>query len=190
MLAPAFAAGINHLLAGANWARARLIPFAGRRAAFLAPPFAAVFRISAEGLFAPDAGETPADVTIRLPAPAAAPALWLAGVEALMAEAHVEGNAEFATELSFVFRHLRWDAEEDLSRLVGDIAAHRLARGAQACREAAREGLSRLADNLSEYVRHENAAWVARAEFAAFRDDLAALLARLDRLERRVAARF
>lgn len=189
MLAPAFAAGINHLLAGASWARARLTPFADRRAAFLVPPVSVAFRISTEGFFVPDADGTPVDVTICLPAPASAPTLWFQGVKALMAAAHVEGNAEFATELSFVFRHLRWDAEEDLSRWVGDIAAHRLVRAAHACREAARSGVSRLTENLSEYVRHETAACLGRDEFAAFRDDLAAFLARLDCLEQRVAIR-
>jgi len=39
----------------------------------------------------------------------------------------IEGDSQLAAELSWLVDHVRWDAEEDLSRLVGDAPAHALA---------------------------------------------------------------
>ncbi len=188
MFDPVFLAGLNHLLNGAQWARARLIPFAGRRARFDMPPFAFGFEIAPEGGVIPnpdsDAGVT--DVVIRLPADT--PFLLPQGLDKVMAQAAVEGNAEFATELSFVFRNLRWDAEEDLSKVVGDIAAHRIVQSANHFVGWQKQAATNLAGNVAEYLTIENPVLVRRDELLAMRADLAQLDAALARAEKRLAA--
>ena len=129
-LPPPLLAAFNHLLAQAPWARERLRPYAGRTARFTLPPLAGAFGIDPEGhVAAPPASCEVADVTIHLPA--AAPLLALQGLDVLMRGVRLEGAVDFAESLGFVLKHLRWDAEEDLSRVVGDIAAHRIVGGAQ-----------------------------------------------------------
>lgn len=45
----------------------------------------------------------------------------------------IEGDVQLAAEINWLTAHVRWDAEEDLSRFVGDAAAHRIAStGSQA----------------------------------------------------------
>lgn len=39
----------------------------------------------------------------------------------------IEGDVQLAAELGWLAENLRWDAEEDLSRLIGDAPAHALA---------------------------------------------------------------
>lgn len=39
----------------------------------------------------------------------------------------IEGDVQLAAELSWLAENLRWDVEEDLSRVLGDIPAHALA---------------------------------------------------------------
>lgn len=39
----------------------------------------------------------------------------------------IEGDVQLAAELAWLSENLRWDIEEDLSRLLGDIPAHALA---------------------------------------------------------------
>jgi ubiquinone biosynthesis accessory factor UbiJ len=39
----------------------------------------------------------------------------------------IEGDVQFAAELGWLAENLRWDIEEDLSRIVGDIPAHAVA---------------------------------------------------------------
>ena len=36
----------------------------------------------------------------------------------------IAGDVQFATEINWLVDHVRWDLEEDLSRLVGDAPAH------------------------------------------------------------------
>ena len=176
--------GLNHLLRQASWARKQLQPFAARQARFDMPPWQLAFAVTGEGLFEPVA-EGDIDVTITLPANA--PLLALQGVDRAMAAAHVAGNAEFATALSFVFKNLRWDAEEDLSKLVGDIAAHRLTelggRVAQWQKDAARNAT----ENIAEYLSEEARLVVSKRELAGFAQTLAALEQRIADLEGRLA---
>lgn len=186
MLDSVFLAGLNHLLTGAQWARTRLVPFAGRRARFDMPPITFGFEIAPDGGVIPNPGPDVTDVIIRLPADT--PFLLPQGLGKVMALATVEGNAEFATELSFVFRNLRWDAEEDLSKFVGDIAAHRIVQGASHFADWQKQAVTNLAENVAEYLTIENPVLVQRDELLALREDIARLDADLTRTEKRVAA--
>ena len=40
----------------------------------------------------------------------------------------IEGDVQLAAEVNWLIDHVRWDAEEDLARLVGDAPAHTLAQ--------------------------------------------------------------
>lgn len=177
---------LNHLLDGAPWARTRLMPHAGRRASFDLPPLAFAFAITADGRLSSTEDATPTDVVIRLPADA--PLQLPQGLDKAMAQATVEGNAEFATTLSFVFRNLRWDIEEDLSRLVGDIAAHRLVLGVERFSTWQRQAASNLAGNLAEYLVYEKQLLVSRDELSALQEGIAQLAANLSRVEGRLAS--
>ena len=181
-----FLATLNHLLEGASWAQTRLAPFAGRRARFDIPPIALGFEIAPDGRVIPNPDPDISDVVIRLPADT--PFLIPQGLDKVMAQATVEGNAEFATELSFVLRNLRWDAEEDLSKLFGDIAAHRIVQGAGRFFGWQKQAATNLAENVAEYLTLENPVLVPRDELLALRDGIAKLDADLTRAESRLAA--
>ena len=180
-------AAINHLLGQASWAREKLMPFAGHAARIELPPFEAAFLVGDDGCIAAAAPETELEVTISLPA--TAPLLALQGKDAVMRAARIEGSAEFAEALGFVLRNLRWDAEEDLSRVVGDIAAHRIVTGTREFVAWQQQAVRNFAENLAEYFTEEQpliANRIAVADFSAdidrLRDDVARLEKRLQRL--------
>jgi ubiquinone biosynthesis protein UbiJ len=179
-------AGLNHVLGQSAWARAKLTPFAGRHARIAMPPWQLGLVVSAAGLFEPAAAAAGPDVTIALPADT--PLLALRGQERVMQAARVTGSAEFATELAFVLKNLRWDYEEDLSRVVGDIAAHRIAGSVAALADWQKQAVRNLTGNIAEYAAEENAMVVGATEFKAFADEVSRLRADLDRIERRAAA--
>lgn len=183
MIEGALLAALNHLLQGTGWACARLSPYAGRHACFDMPPFRFGFVIGAAGLCEPLAPDTSPDVTIHLPADT--PLRLVQGLDRVMAGARVDGNAEFATELSFIFRNLHWDAEEDLARIFGDIAARRLVRGTVHLAASQAGASRRLAENITEYLVHEKGLLIGKAEFSSFRDDLLRLNDALARFETR-----
>jgi ubiquinone biosynthesis protein UbiJ len=43
----------------------------------------------------------------------------------------IEGDVQLAAEINWLIDHVRWDAEEDLARLIGDAPAHNLAQAAR-----------------------------------------------------------
>ena len=178
---------LNHVLARTPWAQQKLLPFAGREARFVMPPVQLQLLVNAEGLFA--VGKGTADVEILLPADT--PLVALQGTDKVMRNARINGSVEFADTLGFVLRHLSWDFEEDLSRIVGDIAAHRIASALRSFTAWQKQAAQNLAENTVEYLRDETGTLPAPQEIATFssevdrlRDDLARLEKRLQRITR------
>jgi ubiquinone biosynthesis protein UbiJ len=179
---------LNHLLRQSAWARDRLASFAGKRVNLMIGPLQIPFVINDSGLLTVVANEAerPADVEIQLPADTPL-RLLSGGTGEAMKAARITGAADLADALGFVLRNLRWDAEEDLSRVVGDIAAHRLAGGIRAFAEWQQDAARRLAENLTEYAVHEKPTVLGAAAFKVFSEDLARFSEKLDSLKQRAA---
>ena len=43
----------------------------------------------------------------------------------------IEGDVQLAAEVNWLVDHVRWDVEDDLARLIGDVPAHTIATGAR-----------------------------------------------------------
>ena len=54
----------------------------------------------------------------------------------------IEGDVQLAAELGWLTENLRWDFEEDLSRVVGDIPAHAMADAAKRVGQAVKSFLA------------------------------------------------
>jgi len=182
--------GLNHLLREATWARQRLAPHVGRKVRVLlplaSPSWKFDFSIDETGLMTA-ASFAEADVDIELPADA--PLRALRGQDELLREVHVRGSAELAEALNFVLPRLRWDIEEDLSKLVGDVAAHRLGQGMRDFSAWQRQAAGNLAKNLAEYLTEEQPMLVKPADTAGFAADVGRLCDDLARLEKRLDQR-
>jgi len=50
----------------------------------------------------------------------------------------IAGDVQLAAEVNWLFDHVRWDLEEDLSRIVGDPVAHTIGQAARAVAQALR----------------------------------------------------
>lgn len=188
ILAQAALATVNHLLRDAGWARQRLSPLAGRSARLLvgsgAQPFRLDFGIDAAGLLCQaEAGEP--DVEIEWPDDAPL-RLLLCGRDKLLQNVRLRGDAELAEALRFVLPRLRWDAEEDLAKRVGDIAAHRLVGSFRGLLAWQRDAARRLAENAAEYFGEEQSLLATRTQHSADTQSLADLGAALERLELRL----
>lgn len=180
-----FLAGVNHLLSPAPWARQRLSPHAGRAARLRAEPFEILISVQPDGYLSPARTDEAPAVTLSLPLGAT---LGLVGGDAskAMSEVRIDGNAEFADALGFVFRNLRWDAEEDLSKIFGDILARRIVLAAKAFKTFNVQALEALGGNLGEYFTEEQKLLVTHRELADHGRELGKLRDGLARLEKRV----
>jgi ubiquinone biosynthesis protein UbiJ len=184
--AVAFCFLLNRLLGAETWARARLAPFAGETIELRAPLLPTLrLRILEGGTVEPGGAEPGLTMTLK-------PELLAAlarGEEHAMRAVEVQGNAKLATEVLVLARHLRWDAEEDLARFVGDVAAHRIAGTGRALAAWHLDAAQRLAAAFADYVTEEKQLLARRAELEALgesvgrlRDAIARLDKRLDRL--------
>ncbi|HQW20768.1 MAG TPA: hypothetical protein PLI90_08895 [Rhodocyclaceae bacterium] len=176
-------AALNHLLQSSAWARARLVPFTGKTARLSAPPLQLDLLVDSDGMFAETTGET-FDVDIKIPAGASLKAL--SGAEEVFRTAQISGSAEFADALGFVLRNLHWDFEEDLSKQIGDIAAHRIARQIKTFGAWQRQAAQNLAENLVEYLTEEQPMLAHPRDVAQFVADVKRLSENLAALEKRI----
>jgi ubiquinone biosynthesis accessory factor UbiJ len=179
------AVALNHLLESEPWARERLAPFAGERVELRAPPLPALrFAIAADGRLGHADGEAASLVITIGPGALAAAAR---GEEHLLRAVEVSGNAALAAEVMFLFRHLRWDVEEEVAKVFGDAVAHRLVGTARDLAAWHVDAARRLAEGIVEYAVEEKRLLVTRGELEGDAEAYARLRDGLERLEKRIA---
>ena len=193
MLDPAATAFINHLLRGASWAREELKRHAGRTARFEAVPFGLSLTVLENGEVALAAADAVPAVTVRL-----TPGLMLrlaARDETAWREIDVGGDADFAVAINHLARNLRWDIEEDLSRVFGDITAHRMTETGRTFRRWGEQTLDNTGRSFAEYWTEERPLIAGGRDLEAFnravdqlRDDAARLEKRVEQLLNRQVA--
>ena len=192
MLEPLLTPVLNRLLRSNSWAPAKLAPHAGKVLAIESPPFLLRFRVSERGELEPAERSGTADTTITV-----APSLLLRFVareETAWKDAVIAGDTELAAAIDYLRRHLVWDYEEDLSRVFGDIAAHRMAAGLRSLDQWGRSAAVDLGRAFAEYAAYESPLIASPEAIAEFlrevdvtRDDVERLEKRIEHLMRRHA---
>jgi ubiquinone biosynthesis protein UbiJ len=177
---------LNHVLAQNPWAMQRLAPLAGKTFAVQAAPLPPLaFTIQPEG-----------DVKDAMPD--AVPAATLSATpDALLRYFTVEprdpnlvritGDTPFGEEIGHVLAHITWEAEEDLSRVFGDVIAHRLAGLARGWWEWRKQSVLSLATAATEYFTEEHPLIAKRAHIEQFAHAVSEVQQAVERLEARVA---
>ena len=177
-------AAINHLLAREPWAREKLARHTGKVALFDAGVMSLRLKAAADGMVEAAAADEPQNVTIRvklsdLP-------LILQNREHAFSYVQIEGDADFANTISQLSETLRWEAEEDLAKLVGDTAAVRLVNGARTALEVAKTTQQKIVENVAEYFLEENPMLVRPQAVADFSSDVTRLRDDVERLAKRI----
>lgn len=160
---------------------------AGKTARFEVAPLDSALTVLESGEVAPAAAGTVPAVTLKL-----TPGLLLrlaARDEAAWKEIEVAGDTDFATAINHLARNLRWDVEEDLSRIFGDIAAHRMVETGRGFRRWGEQATENLGRSAAEYWTEEQPLIASPHEVQEFnravdelRDDVARLEKRIDNL--------
>jgi ubiquinone biosynthesis accessory factor UbiJ len=185
MLAQAFVASVNHVLRQSDWSQPRLAPHAGKHLRLALGPLTFEVQLTPEGLLAAAPAGAAMDLTVELPA--AALARWATQREAVLRDARIEGDAELAAAISFVAANARWDYEEDLSRVVGDIAAHRVGETLRGMERWRRNTAESMRANIAEYLAEEIEVVPTRLETEDFIQEVDELRDAVERLDKRIA---
>jgi len=175
---------LNRLLRSNPWELEQLRLHAGKSAVLKSPPFELGFSIADSGELSAAPAATPPDVTI-----VTTPGLVLrvlSGDESASGDVQIAGDVQFAGALDYVRRNLRWDYEESLSRLFGDIAAHRMAAGVRGLERWARVATVNLARTVAEYAMHENPQVASAQALEQYNADVDRTRDDVERLEKRI----
>lgn len=177
-------APVNHLLAQEAWARAKLAAHAGKVVRLDAGLFAVSWQVTADGLFKAAESAMAPQVVIRVKL-ADLPLIMQNRARAV-SYVRIEGDADFANAISQLSQSLKWEAEEDLGRLVGDIAAHRVVASVTSALAGARKGQRALEENIAEYFLEENPMLLRPQTVADFGREVSKLRDDIERLEKRL----
>ncbi|OFZ68264.1 MAG: hypothetical protein A2Z01_03195 [Betaproteobacteria bacterium RBG_16_58_11] len=178
-----FAAAFNHVLAQNAWAREKLAPFAGKQFQLRLPPAVLNFSLDASGHVQQATGGTP-DATLL-----ATPTGFLRYLTVEPRDPTlitIEGDAEFGAALREILSQLTWEAEEDLSRLFGDVLAHRIAGFAKTWFTWREQSIKRFALSASEYFTEEQALLAKPRHLTQFTQEVAAIEAAVNDLDQRI----
>ena len=175
---------LNHVLHASPLAMQRLAKHAGRTVVFHLGPVTVPFTIQTTGEVSAAVPGAARDLDVRI-SPFLLPRLALRE-EAAWREVEMQGDMEFAQEISFLARNLDWDVEEDLSKVVGDVAAHRMVGAAREAAAWGREASLRLAQGAVEYWTEEAPLIASRVKVESFVREVAELRDAVERLDKRI----
>ena len=133
-------------------------------------------------------GEADADARLQ-GRPLALARLAVTGDEELLRSKSVRitGDPIVARDFHDLIRLAAPDFEEELARLVGDVAARRLANIARGAAGWGLDAADRLSRDLAEYLQEESRELPTRHEVEGFLDRVDALAEAADRLEARIS---
>jgi ubiquinone biosynthesis protein UbiJ len=186
--APPTAAALNHVLKSASWARERLRPFAGKIARLAVAPFTITLTILESGEVANATSATAPDATFTL-TPGVALRMLAADPDAWQ-QVVVTGDTALAREILYIAQNLQWDVEEDLSRVFGDVAAHRMVKTAKGLRRWQRDSADGLARAAAAYWTEERPLIAGKQDVERFIREVDNLRDDVARLEKRVEQRI
>jgi ubiquinone biosynthesis protein UbiJ len=189
MLVSVAIAPLNHVLQGESWARRRLQAFAGKTARFRIPPFIDLtLTVQAEGEVSAAAGNSPCDAIFTLDPPLFLFLRLLASNAEAYPEIRISGDSAFADEILQIGKNLRWDVEEDLSRVIGDILAHRVVRTGDNLIQWQKGAFHNLLQTMAEYWTEEQPLLAKPVDMRELTHEVSRLSLDTEHLEERLNA--
>lgn len=175
---------INRVLRRNSWALQELQPFSGITVRFGLPLLDVPLTIAQTGEFSVAAPAATAHVTFVV-----TPGQMLrvlARDDTVLNEISVTGDTDVAMVFNRIWRHLRWDIEEDLAAVFGDIAAHRMVMTGKTLDRWRAQSMDSLARGLTEYWTEEQPLIACSRDVEQFNREVDRLRDDAARLEKRV----
>lgn len=184
MIKPLVTRFLQHLTNQNAWARPHLQPFAGKTVCFDFVLLKANLLILEDGSLAIGGETASPEANIHLP-----PSLALrimSGDEQAKMLIKIEGDTHLATELSKILQLMRWDIEEDLSKVVGDISAYKIGEVSKKAFANFKQKSINAAEMLSEYWQEEKPMLAKKRHVEQFVSDVDTLKNDIARFEKRL----
>ena len=129
---------INHVLMQEPAATALMAKQSGQVARIQWRSFALALQVTPAGLFdlAPEGAEAHLRLEVMQTSPLQLAQTALSGARPAV---RIEGDVRLAADLQWLADNVRWDVEEDLARVIGDVPAHTLASMARRASQGLRQ---------------------------------------------------
>ena len=176
---------INHVLRRENWACRRLQSYSGKTIGIK------IFPLVRLNLMVQTSGEVkeitkPNGVDTTLTLSPIVLAGLLAREEKVFDRIEVSGDSDLAAELIDIGKHIHFNVEQDLSKIIGDIPAHRMADVGEQVVKWHANSLTNLSEAWAEYCLEEQPLLTKSSCIDEFTIQVDKLKDDLDRLDRRI----
>jgi ubiquinone biosynthesis accessory factor UbiJ len=194
--------GINHVLAGEPWASAELAKHVGKAIALEMPFGRFAVQITSSGLLEAvrhvdsteisDGEAVPpirTALVLTISSQALSTLLTSSGPirENAFKSVTIAGDADLAQLLGRLAGQLRWEYEEDLSKIIGDAPAHFAVAQGKKIASAGKAAGRDLLENAVEYLSEEKKVLLNQRDFAIHKNQLMELRDSVERLDKRIA---
>ena len=194
--------GINHVLAGETWASAELAKHAGKAIALEMPFGRFAVQITSSGLLEAVRHADSTEISDGEAVPPIRTALVLTissqALSTLLTSSGpirenafksvtIAGDADLAQLLGRLAGQLRWEYEEDLSKIIGDAPAHFAVAQGKKIASAGKAAGRDLLENTVEYLSEEKKVLLNQRDFAIHKNQLMELRDSVERLDKRIA---
>jgi len=176
---------LNHLIEQERWAHNLLLPREGQSIAITLPIGDFQIEIQ-EGIFVNASDRTnPPSVSLTIPQEA----IWTflkEGKSGAMKFVRISGDIDFAAELNRLAADLKWEVEEDLSKILGDATARRVVLESQKMLRQTQLAMNDLKGGIRDYLVYEKSILVDSQQMSDFKSELRLLRDQIDRAEKKV----
>ncbi len=184
MFKPIASQFLQHLTNQNNWSRKYLLPFAGKVLQFNIVPIKTKLIILEDGSLGISPDHATADAIIHIP-PSLAIRL-MAKDESAKMEIRIDGDSHLATKVTKVLQYIRWDVEDDLSKVVGDITSNKVVTMAKESAQAVKKQTTSITEMLIEFWQEEKPILAKQWQVNQFNTDVDRLSSDMNRLEKRL----
>jgi ubiquinone biosynthesis protein UbiJ len=175
---------INHLIEQERWAHELLLPREGQSISIALP--IGDFQIAIqEGIFVNEGNTNLSSVNLVI----TQEAIWTflkEGKSGAMKFVKISGDIDFAADLNRLAVDLKWEVEEDLSKLVGDAPARRVVLESKKMFHQTQLAINDLKGGVRDYLVYEKNILVDSQQMNDFKSELRLLRDQLDRAEKKV----
>ena len=142
---------LNHVLSQNDWMSSRLKKFNNKIILIKISELSMYFKVNKQGLLELISQVKEPDASINMPIKSFVNQI----IHKENKNINIKGDIDLAKEVSETLKKIKWDVEEDLSKIIGDVAANRLGiMGGKFLNESKKVTIS-IAEALKEYWEEE-----------------------------------
>lgn len=175
---------LQHLMQQNSWTAPLLQPYAHQNILLDFKVAQVMLTILSHGDLAIAADSATADATIHLPPSLAMRLLRQDPLAHSLIK--IEGDATLGLEVGKILSAIRWDVEDDLSKVVGDIAAYQVVQLGHEKLQRWQSQAKNLGEMLVEYWQEERPIMAKKNHIEQFNRSVDTLREDVDRLQQRV----